>query len=155
MQPETPIRTAERIVRRAFSRAKASADGGSESAGLAVLFPVVLVLILSAVQGGLWWHAHAIVTQAAQAGVDAGRPVDGTNATAAEAARSFAARAGRGVLTNPAIRATVSVDTVRVTVSGTAARLVPIPGLDFRVEASARAVRERFTVPALATGGGS
>lgn len=130
-------------------------DQGAESVGLAILFPIALVLILSAVQGGLWWHAHAVAAQAAQAGVEAGRPVDGTSATATEAARSFATRAGRGVLTAPEVHATVTADTVQVEVSGTAIRLVPIPGLDIRVAASAHAVKERFTVPALAAGDGS
>ncbi|MCG3755821.1 TadE/TadG family type IV pilus assembly protein [Amycolatopsis sp. Poz14] len=140
---------------RAFRSARVSADSGSESVGLAVLFPVVLVLILSAVQGGMWWHAHAVAAQAAEAGVDAGRPVGGTNTTAAEAARLFAARAGHGMLTDPDVQATVTADTVQVDVSGTAVRLVPIPGLDIRVTASARAEKERFTAPALSAGDGS
>lgn len=129
-------------------------DTGSESVGLAVLFPVVLLLILSAVQGGLWWHAHAVASQAAQAGVDAGRPVGATTATADQAARSFATRAGSGVLTAPEVEAAVTAENVQVTVSATAPRLLPIPGLDIEVSATARAVKERFTTP-LATGGGS
>src|SRR5437764_1927346 len=105
-------------------------DAGSESVGLAVLFPIVLLLILSAVQGGLWWHAHAVASQAAQAGVDAGRPVGATNTTAAQAAQSFATRAGSGVLTAPNVQAAVTAENVQVTVSATAPRLLPIPGLD-------------------------
>ncbi|SFO88700.1 TadE family protein [Amycolatopsis rubida] len=140
---------------RTFNCARTGADRGSESVGLAVLFPVVLVLILSAVQGGLWWHARAVAAQSAQAGVDAGRPIGGTNTTAAAAARSFATRAGHGVLTGPQVRAAVTADTVQVEVSGTAVRLVPIPGLDIRVTASARAAKERFTVPARAAGSSS
>lgn len=129
-------------------------DTGAESVGLAVLFPVVLLLILSAVQGGLWWHAHAVVAQAAQAGVDAGRPVGATNTTATQAAQSFATRAGSGVLTAPEVQAVVTAENVQVTVSATGPRLLPIPGLDVEVSATARAVKERFTVP-LAAGGGS
>ncbi|WP_414943840.1 TadE/TadG family type IV pilus assembly protein [Amycolatopsis sp. cmx-11-32] len=120
-------------------------DSGAESIGLAVLFPVVLVLILAAVQCGLWWHAHAVAAQAAQAGADAGRPVGTTIATASDAARSFADRAGRGVLTASEIRATATAEDNQVTVSGTAIRVLPIPGLDFGVEVHARAVKERFT----------
>src|SRR5437763_9612467 len=91
-------------------------DAGSESVGLAVLFPIVLLLILSAVQGGLWWHAHAVVAQAAQTGVDAGRPVGASNTTAADAARSLADRAGRGVLKEHEVNATATEDTVQVNV---------------------------------------
>ncbi|MFF5990637.1 MULTISPECIES: TadE/TadG family type IV pilus assembly protein [Prauserella] len=129
-------------------------DTGSESVGLALLFPVVLLLILSAVQGGLWWYAHAVASQAAQAGVDAGRPVGATNTTAVQSARSFAARAGSGVLAAPEAQAVVTADNVQVTVSGSAPRLLPMPGLDIEISATARAVKERFTVP-LAAGGGS
>ncbi|NKQ51989.1 pilus assembly protein TadE [Amycolatopsis sp. K13G38] len=130
-------------------------DTGSESVGLAVLFPIVLLLILSAVQGGVWWYAHAVVAQAAQAGVDAGRPVRATTTTATEAARSFTTRAGSGVLTAVEVQAAVTVETVEVTVSGTAPRVLPIPGLDIRVEASAQASKERWTTPLAAAGGGS
>lgn len=156
MAPARPDRADKRPVwtrLRAFCRMRD--DGGAESVGLAVLFPLVLLLILAAVQGGLWWHAHSVAAQAAQAGVDAGRPVGATNSTAAAAARSFADRAGKGVLATPEIRATVTADTVQVVVAGTTVRLLPIPGLDIRVEVTAQAVKERFTVPALAAGGGS
>ncbi|MGC7093964.1 TadE/TadG family type IV pilus assembly protein [Amycolatopsis lurida] len=136
-------------------RARLHGDTGAESVGLAVLFPVVLLLILSAVQAGLWWHAHAVAAQAAQAGADAGRPVAATITTASDAAHSFADRAGRGILTAPDVRTTITTDTVQVAVSGTAIRLLPIPGLDVRVQANAQAAKERFTTPAPAVGGGS
>ncbi|WP_157357442.1 TadE/TadG family type IV pilus assembly protein [Amycolatopsis nigrescens] len=140
---------------RAFCRAWVDDDGGAESVGLAVLFPVVFLLMVSAVQGGLWWHTYAVAAQAAQAGVDAGRPVGATNITATGAARSFADRAGRGLLTAPEVHATVTADNVQVAVSGTALRLLPIPGLQIRVQANAQAPKERFTVPVLAAGGRS
>lgn len=128
-------------------------DSGAESVTLAVLFPLVLLLILTLVQAGLWWYAHSVASQAAQAGTDAGRPVGTTTAAASSAARTFATRAGQGVLNNPEIRAAVTADTVQVEVSGTAIRLLPIPGLDLPVTASAHAVKERFTAPVLGTGG--
>ena len=130
------------------------ADTGSESVGLAVLFPVALVLVLSIVQGGLWWHAHAIAAQAAQTGVDAGRPVSATSGTAEQAARAFTDRAGHGVLTTPEVDATGTGESVRVTVSGATTRLLPIPGLEIRVIATAQAAKERFTVPTAVAGGG-
>ncbi|ASR39410.1 pilus assembly protein TadE [Prauserella marina] len=122
-------------------------DTGSESVGLAVLFPVILLLILSAVQGGLWWHARAIAAQAAQVGVDAGRPVGATHSAAVDAARSVTVRAGNGALTAVDVDATVTAETVQVTVAGSAPRLLPIPGLDIRIDVSAQASKERFTVP--------
>ncbi|WP_275293508.1 TadE/TadG family type IV pilus assembly protein [Amycolatopsis sp. La24] len=128
-------------------------DAGAETVGLAILFPLVLLLILAAVQGGLWWHAHSVVSQAAQTGADAGRPVGATGRDAAEAARSFVDRAGHGMLTAPQVDGSMSPQVVQVDVSGTAIRLVPIPGLDLRVTATARVVKERFTVPS--DGGGS
>lgn len=156
MTPEAPLHHDEHPVWtrwREFCRTRTHDDSGAESVGLAVLFPLVLLLILAAVQGGLWWHAHSVAAQAAQAGVDAGRPVGATQPTAAAAARSFADRAGRGVLATPEVRATMTAETVQVAVSGTAVRLLPIPGLDIRVEVIAHAVKERFTTSL--TGGGT
>ncbi|WP_409496102.1 TadE/TadG family type IV pilus assembly protein [Amycolatopsis sp. cmx-11-12] len=141
-----------RTYGREFGQTRMHGDRGAESVGLAVLFPLVLLLILTAVQGGLWWHAHSVAAQAAQAGADAGRPVGATQSTAA-AAQSFADRAGRGVLAMPEVRATMTADTVQVAVSGTTVRLLPIPGLDIHVEVTAQVVKERFTTSP--TGGGS
>lgn len=141
--------------RRRLPRLGWRADTGSESVGWAVLFPVVLVVVLSIVQGGLWWHAHAIAAQAAQTGADAGRPVGATTRSAEQAARAFTDRAGHGVLTTPDVHATVTGEDVRVTVSGTTTRLLPIPGLDIRAEATAQARKEHFTVPTPVAGSGS
>lgn len=132
---------------RAFCNAWANDDCGAESVALAVLFPIVLVLILSLIQGGLWWHAHAVAAHAAQAGVDAGRPVGATTFAAVDAAQSFTICAGHGVLTTPQVDVTLTADTVRVAVSGNVIRVLPIPGLDIRIEADAQAVKERFTTP--------
>lgn len=64
--PARPRRTNKRpawIRRRELCRTQAYNDRGAESVGLAVLFPLVLLLILAAVQGGLWWHAHSVAAQ--------------------------------------------------------------------------------------------
>lgn len=112
---------------------------------MAVLVPIALALVLTIVQGGLWWHARNLCAAAAQEGVDAGRIVGGTTATAQSAASSFVTRAGSGLVTNPVITASVDATTARVQVTATVVRILPIPGLDVTAVQSRQAAKERFT----------
>ncbi|PXY25421.1 TadE/TadG family type IV pilus assembly protein [Prauserella muralis] len=122
-------------------------DTGSETVGLAILFPLALLLILTIVQAGLLWHARNVLSGAAQSGVDTGRVLGAGTADAQDAALSFARRAGAGVVDDPAAAAVVSAETVQVSVSGTAQKVLPIPGVQFRFSMRATAAKERFTVP--------
>jgi Flp pilus assembly protein TadG len=112
---------------------------------MAVLVPIALVLLLTIVQGGLWWHARNLCAAAAQEGVDAGRIVGATTTEARSAATSFLARAGSGLVTDPVITASVDATTARVQVSATVLRILPIPGLDVTAAQSRQAPKERFT----------
>lgn len=123
------------------------ADAGSETVNLAILMPIALVLLMSIVQVGLWWHAVNLCSTAAQNGADAGRVVSGTGADAQSAASDFLARAGARVVTSPHVQADVSGQHVSVVVSASALRVLPIPGLDIHVQQRAEAAKERFTVP--------
>jgi Flp pilus assembly protein TadG len=120
---------------------------GAVTVEYAVLFPLLLVLLLAGVQTALWWHARNIALAAAQAGVNAGRPPDADPATAASAATSFADRAGGGVTDIAVTTAGTTAATVRVQVSLTAPRILPLPGLKLRVTQTAEGGRERFTTP--------
>ena len=64
--PAAAMRTISRAARR-------RADRGSLSLELAILFPVVLMLTLGAVQTGLWFSARNMCQAAAEAGVRAGK----------------------------------------------------------------------------------
>lgn len=122
-------------------------DAGSETVAAAILFTLALLLVLSIVQAGLWWHARDLVSTAAQEGADAARTLIGTTADGQDAATSFLRRAGDGMLSEPVVRATGDTARVQVNVSGTALQVLPIPGLDMRVAATAHAAKERFTMP--------
>lgn len=114
---------------------------------MAVLFPIALTLLLTIVQAGLLWHAHNVLSEAAQAGVSAGRVLHGSGADAERAALSFLHRAGASVVTEPDASATRDADTVTVTTVGTAHKLLPVPGLEWRMSVGASAPVEAFTTP--------
>ncbi|MBA0127275.1 pilus assembly protein [Haloechinothrix sp. YIM 98757] len=122
-------------------------DAGSDTVSLAILMPVALLLILSVVQAGLAWHTRTVLAEAAQSGVAAGRVHASTASQTQHAALSFIHRAGTGLITRPAADADIETTTIEVTVTGTAPRVLPVPGLDLRLTQGARAPRERFTTP--------
>ncbi len=114
-----------------------------------MLFPAFLALVFGGVQAAEWYHARSLCLAAADAGVRAGRPAAARPAQAQAAAFGFLARVGGQSVTDPAVSTAGSTATVvRVQVSATAPRVLPIPGLSRRVTQSAQAGRELFSVPA-------
>ncbi|PKW18762.1 TadE/TadG family type IV pilus assembly protein [Saccharopolyspora spinosa] len=120
-------------------------DTGSAAVELAVLAPLALLLLVTVLQAGLWWHTRTLCLAAAQQGVQAARTVTGTADDAQNAATAFLARAAT-VVDAPVVTAEIGDRAVTVRVAATAPRLLPIPGLD-RIEQEARAAKERFTTP--------
>lgn len=147
-QPDHAVRSTRTpphpIVRR---QRRGRSDRGSVTVELAVLFPLFLIVVLTGVQAAVWWHARSVALAAATAGVNAARVLGGTDADGRRAATEVATQAGDGVLTNPQIDAGGDQARVRVAVTGTAPRVLPIPGLDFDVSQIATAPRERATTP--------
>jgi len=139
-----PLRT---VARRTRLRERLRGDDGSTTVEMAVLFPVLLILLMTIVQAGMWWHARNLALAAAQAGVQVARTTTGTAQSAEAAAVSYLARAGGSATTETAVHASVSVETARVEVSATAPRVLPVPGLEIRVDQAAEARREVFTTP--------
>lgn len=123
-------------------------DRGAATVELAVLLPVFLLLFLAAVQVGLWWYARNLCLTAAQQGLQIGRTVSATPADAQDAATSFLARAGADVVSDPVVStAGTTATTVRVQVSGTVIKVLPIPGVELRVTQGVEGAKERFTSP--------
>jgi hypothetical protein len=114
---------------------------------MAVLFPVLLVLLITVVQAGVWWHARNITLAAAQVGVQVARTTTGTAQAARAAAQSYLERVGGGAVSDATVDALVSGEHARVEVTATAPRVLPVPGLELRVGQTAEARRERFTTP--------
>jgi len=140
-----PPRAAAR--RRLSLRERLRGDGGSTTVEMAVLFPVLLVLLMTIVQAGMWWHARNLALAAAQAGAQVARTTTGTADAARSAAASYLERAGGSATTDPTVQTSVTAETARVQVSATAPRVLPLPGLVIRVEQVAEARREVFTTP--------
>lgn len=122
-------------------------DDGSTTVEMAVLFPILLVLLLTIMQAGMWWHARNLALAGAEAGVQVARTTAGTTEAAEAAAVSYLARAGGSATTDAAVHATLTADSAQVEVSATAPRVLPIPGLDITVSQTAQARREKFTTP--------
>lgn len=128
-------------------RRRLGGDTGAETVSLAVLFPIAIVLILGGVQAGLYWDARNVLAAAAQAGANTGRVLHATTDDATSAATSFVTRSGTRRISHPAVSAERTADTVTVTVTGTAQKIIPIPGIEFRISMGATAPVERWTAP--------
>ncbi|MFF3277194.1 TadE family protein [Streptomyces chrestomyceticus] len=132
-------------LRRALRRRRLRGDCGSGSVEFAVLATVVLALILTALQVGLYFHARKVAQSAARQGVEAGRRFGSGSGDAVTQAQAFLARYGGSVRT-PSVSAAGSTDQeIRITVRGSVATLVP--GLSLDVVQHADAPVERWTTP--------
>jgi len=121
-------------------RTRRFGDYGLTSTELAVLMPVVIALVLTPIQIGLWWHASQVADAAAREAVDAAQVEGAGEADGREAAERFLTAAGN--LNAPTVTVTRTTETVTVEVVGRAPRL--IPGLDWQVTSVAVAPVERF-----------
>lgn len=121
-------------------------EHGSSTIELAVLAPLALVVLLTVLQAGVWFYAHSVCEHAAQRGIDAARTVAGTSAHAEQAAHAVTDHTS-GLATHPVVTAQVAAQDVRVQVSASVPRVLPIPGLDLRAATTASAAKERFTTP--------
>jgi Flp pilus assembly protein TadG len=114
-------------------------DRGATVLAVGITFPAVLVVLMLAVQAGLYWHAHqradAAATRAAAASARAG----GTTTDGHQDANAFLAGAP---LDNATVTVTVGGDATEAAVTGTAPALVP--GVVWQVQATAEAPVERF-----------
>ncbi|WP_370026411.1 TadE/TadG family type IV pilus assembly protein [Planotetraspora sp. GP83] len=109
----------------------------------ALVYPVVLLLILLAVNAALWFHARSIALAAAQEGVRAGRAYSSSLSAGQAAAERFVRQVGGSFLTSAQVGAERNTDTVVVTVRGQAISLIPL--LTLSVEQVSRAPAEKWT----------
>jgi hypothetical protein len=108
--------------------------GGPETGAtteLVITFPVLLLLILVIVQGGLWFHARNVALTAAQEGARSARVYDGSQAAGQATAQAIIDGSGNLFDVDPTIESwrdpAAGVAGVRVS-GGSIASLVP--GLD-------------------------
>lgn len=119
-------------------------DRGATAIGWAITMPVFLVLVMTIIQAGFFFHARDVALSAAQVGVAQARTVTGGDGAGKAAA--FANSVGGNTLTGVRASTTLTRSTVTVTVTGQPLSLVPGVRLP-AITASANAPRERFTTP--------
>lgn len=116
--------------------------GITQSAQLALIWPMLLLVSLGIIQAGIWVHGHNVAGRAANAGVDA---ASGSYGSAAEARQIAGGIARSGGLTEVEVQVSSGTAIVDVTVTGKAPTLLDLPlG---RIRETASAPVERVTRP--------
>jgi hypothetical protein len=133
------------------ARCRPDGDRGAASAEIAVAVPLLMLLILLIIQFAVWEHAEAIAHTTAGEALAAARVQGGTAAAGQQRAAQVISQVGSSVLTSPHVSVTMTAADVTAQVTGTAERVLPLPGLSFRVTATVAGPAERF-VPATAQG---
>src|SRR5450631_499992 len=122
-------------------------ERGAVALEFAVVFPMLLVLTFGGVQVAFWFQARAMCQAAAQAGVRAGRVLGAPAGAGAAGAAAYLAATAGDTVGGPLVSESPTATTVSVRCTGTALRVMPLPGLPLDVAQSDAAARERFTVP--------
>lgn len=134
-----------RGLRRFIRRRQLRGDRGFGSVEFAVLAVVVLALIFTAIQVGLYYHARKVAQSAARQGAEAGRQFGASEGDGVAQAQTFLARFGGSVQGASVSSAGSTAEEIRITVRGSVATLVP--GLTLDVVQHADAPIERWTNP--------
>lgn len=124
-------------------RGRADGEDGSVTVELVVVAPVLLLLLLVAVQAGMWWHATHIAESVAAHALAAARAQDGTAASGYASGQGVAAQLAGQMLTDVEVVIDRGPDVTSVEVTGTA--LAVIPGVALPVRAEATGTSERAT----------
>jgi Flp pilus assembly protein TadG len=123
-------------------RCRARGEQGSTTTELVIAMPALLLLIMSIIQFGVWYHASHVAEAAAQEGVRAARVEGGSAAAGQTRAQEFVASAAPTLLVDVAVQSTRSTETARVEVTGTVRSI--IPGLTLPVHTEAESPIETF-----------
>ncbi|MEU9062436.1 TadE family protein [Streptomyces sp. NPDC048430] len=132
-------------LRTAWRRRTRRHDRGFASVEFAVLAVVILALVFTALQVGLYFHARKVAQSAARQGVESGRQFASGPSDGVAQAQDYLARFGGSVRGASVSSSGSSADEVRITVRGSVATLVP--GLELSVTQHAEAPIERWTTP--------
>ncbi|MEP7194329.1 MAG: TadE family protein [Actinomycetota bacterium] len=120
-------------------------ERGAVALEFAIVFPMVLLLTFGGVQVAFWFQARSMCQAAAQAGVRAGRVLGAPAGAGRTAATAYLAATAGDTVGGALLSESHTATSVRVGCSGTALRVVPLPGLPLDVAQSAAAGRERFS----------
>lgn len=100
-------------------------DRGSATVQWVVLAPLLLTMLLSVLQAGLWFYARNLALTAAQEATQIARGTDGSTEQGRAAANSYLDRTGTGMLTDITVSVIITDTKVTTTVSGNSISLVP------------------------------
>lgn len=121
-------------------------DRGSATLEISILAPLLLLVIFTIVQVGLWSYARSLALGAAQEGVAAGRAYGASAASGQQRAQDFLAATAGDSLLGAQVTTRSDATSVRIEVTGRALSVLPgVPGLPVRQHA--QGPRERFTQP--------
>lgn len=121
-------------------------DRGSVTLEVSILAPVLLLVVFTIIQVGLWSYARSLALGAAQEGVAAGRAYGAPAEAGRARALSFLDATAGDSLVGSVVTASATAATLRVEVTGRALSVLPgVPGLPVRQRAEGPI--ERFTAP--------
>lgn len=120
-------------------------ETGQTAIQVAILLPLVIFLIIGAIQGMLWFAGRQVAIAAASEGARVTATELGTAQSGQAAAVGFANTAGRGFLLAP--HATVTRTDTIATVTLTGSTQVLVAGVDLTVTQTASLPVERLTAP--------
>ena len=123
-------------------RLRRTARGLTNSVQFAIAMPVLMMLSLGIIQGGVWLHGRNVAAEAANAAADIARGYNADDGQARQAANRIADVGG---LHGVEVRVERSARVVEVTLSAEAPLIFDI-GLG-RITETAIAPRERVTTP--------
>jgi Flp pilus assembly protein TadG len=120
-------------------------ESGDASTEVVLVAPVLILLIFTILQFGLWYHASSVVRSAAQEGVRVSRVAGGTEQAARMTAESFIDQSAGLLVQSPVVEATRSQDVTSVRIHGITVGIVP--GLRLGVTGFASSPTEVFRSP--------
>jgi Flp pilus assembly protein TadG len=140
-----------RLLRARWRRLTADGDRGAATAEFVIAVPLLMLMLLFVPQAAVWYHATHVAQAAANRALDAAAANGGTAARGQTAGEQTLTALGSGVLHDTHVTVTRTATDVRVDIEGMAETVVP--GVHWRVHATAAGPVERF-VPDLSAAGG-
>ncbi len=111
-------------------------ERGSVTLEVAILAPVLLLVIFTIIEVGLWSYARSLALGAAQEGVSAGTAFRAPAQAGRARAQEFLDATAGDSLRAPIVTATLNATSLRVEVTGRALSVLPgMPGLPVRQRA--------------------
>ncbi len=121
-------------------------ERGSVTLEVSVLAPVLLLVVFTIIQVGLWSYARSLALGAAQEGAAAGRAYTAPAGAGVARAEQFLAATAGDSLVDASVAAHVEAAELHVEVTGRSLSVLPgVPGLPVRQ--SAQGPLERFSTP--------